>query len=377
MGEKDIRNNPVGTVRLIDHNKTVLIPTTSLDPRVSVTSILLTFSIGAIFINVSASYGFSPQASDLMAYPTLFMGIRNLIGMLIAMAIGRRPVFLASALILFSAIQSIGTASLVIATTYLTAHLGWKWWYTIFAIVNGAVLILVELDFTNYKARTIKHYLKIFHVLMNSAVLGVYVVMITEFAIIFSAPPYNYPFDSLGFVQAGQIVVSITMMPLLGYGGDFLIRALARRNAGIAEPEHRLILIMLPAAVVIISYAIFGMAGSHPTQWSSWAVVVSYDAEYFGFIGIVLLGFTYLLDSYGKRAALILVLTCAIRGLVSFSISFRVTNFVKLEGYQGALKVCAIAIEVISAFSFPVYFFGRRIRKVTIKYAINNESVHI
>lgn len=33
MGEKDIRNNPVGTVRLIDHNKTVLIPTTSLDPR--------------------------------------------------------------------------------------------------------------------------------------------------------------------------------------------------------------------------------------------------------------------------------------------------------------------------------------------------------
>jgi hypothetical protein len=140
--------------------------------------------------------------------------------------------------------QSIGTAALVISTTYLVAGLGWRWWYGVFSIVSGVVLISsflfipeslyhrptdafegtvhvhhkhggpdtavqatvrhrVELDFVRYKARTVKDDLKIFHgkpnwkgatdcyyrmaqcilfpnilwvVLMNSAVLGIYVV---------------------------------------------------------------------------------------------------------------------------------------------------------------------------------------------------------
>jgi MFS family permease len=56
--------------------------------------------MGPIFNNVMASYDNNPKTSDLMTYPTLFMGIGNLISMPVAMAIGRRPVFLCSALFL-------------------------------------------------------------------------------------------------------------------------------------------------------------------------------------------------------------------------------------------------------------------------------------
>lgn len=56
--------------------------------------------MGPIFTNVMASYNNDPRASDLMIYPTLFMGIGNLISMLVAMAVGPRPVFLCSALFL-------------------------------------------------------------------------------------------------------------------------------------------------------------------------------------------------------------------------------------------------------------------------------------
>lgn len=56
--------------------------------------------MGPIFTNVLASYDYDPKASDLMTYPTLFMGIGNLIAMPVAMAVGRRPVFIFSAMLL-------------------------------------------------------------------------------------------------------------------------------------------------------------------------------------------------------------------------------------------------------------------------------------
>lgn len=343
----------------------------------------------------------------------------------------------------FSAIQSIGTAALVIATTYLTDALGWRWWYGVFAIVNGAILFAsfllvpesryvrptdafegavhihhgnddrimrvttqhgVVLDLARFKARTLKDDLKIFHgpadwkaaldcwkqmlqcllfpnmlwvVLMQSCVLGVYVVMVTEFAGILVAPPNNFAFTSLGYVQGGQIIVSIIMVPVLGYGSDLLVRILAKRSGGVAEPEHRLIPMLLPAIIVVISCVFFGLGGAYPAKWSAWSIIISFNAEYFGFIGIVLIGFTYALDSYGERAAPLLVLICTVRGLVSFGISYGVTNFVESKGYDGALNICAIIVGVLSALGFPVYFFGKRIRAATAPWATDNKDLNL
>lgn len=331
---------------------------------------------------------------------------------------------------------------MVIATTYLTDALGWRWWYGVFAIVNGIILISsfllvpesrynrpteafegavhvhqdgssdriirattkhgIDLDFNRYKPRTFMSNLKIFHgpadwnaaincwkqmvqcllfpnmlwiVLMQSCVLGVYVVMVMEFANILLAPPNNFAFTSLGFVQGGQIIMAIVMVPVLGYGSDLLVKMLARRNGGVAEPEHRLIPIILPTAIVIISCVFFGLGGSHPEKWSAWSVIISFNAEFFGFIGIVLIGFTYALDSYAERAAPLLVLICTVRGLVSFGISYGVTGFIEGKGYEGALNICAIVVGVLAAFGFPVYFFGKKIRAATAPWATDNKEM--
>lgn len=212
-------------------------------------------------------------------------------------------------------------------------------------------------------------------VLMNSVALAIYVISVTEFSTILSAPPYNYKTTSLGLVQGGQIVVSLLMIPLLGYGGDQLYKWIARHRGGLAEPEVRLIPILIPVAAMIISSVIFGRAGSHPFEWSAWAIVTTYSGIYFAFIGIVLIGYTYSLDSYGERAAPILVLICAIRGFISFGISFGVTKFVTEQGYQGAFNICTIIAGVISAFGIFVFLSGPKIRAVTMKYAVDNKTV--
>ncbi|OGM41153.1 MFS transporter [Aspergillus bombycis] len=510
------QNLPTGTVKLVEDGEIVLIPTPSPDPRdplnlpqwqkwvisstlgvFAVLSVLMTSGMGPIITTISAYYDGNPRTNDLMTYPTLFMGLGNVIAVPLAEAVGRRPVFLTSALILtvgsiwcaasdslashiagrdvlslaagqsealcpliiqeihfvherssrlawFSAIQSIGSAALTIATAYLVQSLGWRWWYGIFAIISGVLFLVsfvlvpeslyerptdafegqvhvqhegedlaivrattkrrVELDFTRYQPRTWRHSLKIFHgpakwsvaiecwkhmlqcilfpnilwvVLMNSVVLGIYVIMVTVFGTILTAPPYNYPATALGLVQGGQIVVSLILVPVLGYGGDKFHEWVARRRNGVAEPEFRLIPILLPVIVALISCVIFGHAGSDPYHWSPWAITVGFNGVYFGFIGIILIGYTYSLDSYGERAGPILVLICAIRGLISFGISFGVTEFVTEMGYKQALDICAIIMGAVSVFGFVVFIFGSKIRFLTTKYAVAKKTAEI
>lgn len=82
---------------------------------VAVFSVLVTSGMGPILTNIMAYYDYDPRTNDLMTYPTLFMGIGNIIAMPLAMAVGRRPVFLASAMILTvgsiwcAASQSLGS----------------------------------------------------------------------------------------------------------------------------------------------------------------------------------------------------------------------------------------------------------------------------
>jgi MFS family permease len=134
------------------------------------------------------------QIADLLTYPTLFMGIGNLLAMPLCVAIGRRPVFLMSLVILVAsgiwcacssslsshiaardilsvaagqsealvafmvqevhflhqrgraatwnaAIQGAGTGAMFVATTYLVPAWGVRWWYGVITIINGVLLL--------------------------------------------------------------------------------------------------------------------------------------------------------------------------------------------------------------------------------------------
>lgn len=152
-------------------------------------------SFGAILPSIYATYGDDPRINDLVTFPALFIGIGNFIFVPIAHAVGRRPVYLGSLSLLiacciwcsytdslsshiagrdvlalaagnaealcpimvqevyflhqrankiawFCALQTLGTAALTVASSYLATNAGWRWWYRVFAIVNACCLIL-------------------------------------------------------------------------------------------------------------------------------------------------------------------------------------------------------------------------------------------
>ena len=160
-------------------------------------SVLGTSGLGAVTPELHKIYHNDDpkRITDLLTYPTLFMGIGNLFSMPLANAVGRRPIFLFSVLLLtvsgiwcacstslsshiagrnifslaagqsealaplivqevhflhqhgvklsyFVGVQNTLTAALFTATTYIVPSIGLPWWYGVMTIINGFTMIM-------------------------------------------------------------------------------------------------------------------------------------------------------------------------------------------------------------------------------------------
>ncbi|KAM0706052.1 hypothetical protein Q7P35_007412 [Cladosporium inversicolor] len=95
--EQSSQTTDTANVNLLSTDGTVLIPQPTADPN----AVVLASGLGPIFPMVKASYPDSgTKTNDLLTYPTLLMGLGNLVSMPVAMAAGRRIVFLASIVIM-------------------------------------------------------------------------------------------------------------------------------------------------------------------------------------------------------------------------------------------------------------------------------------
>ncbi|OHF02438.1 hypothetical protein CORC01_02133 [Colletotrichum orchidophilum] len=207
-----------GTATLTIGGEVILIPTPTADPRdplnlpewhkqlivgivvlYAISGLCLITALSALIVFIMPDYqhdGITPdQISNLFTFPSLFLGIGNMVSMPIAVAIGRRPVILASNVLLFLAAVLCATnrnyywhlggrmvasfaaaqcqalallimqdiyflhqrarvfqiyasaevllnSSLVIASSYMADALGWRSWYWLFAGLSGLATAL-------------------------------------------------------------------------------------------------------------------------------------------------------------------------------------------------------------------------------------------
>ncbi|KAL0940608.1 uncharacterized protein CTRU02_203371 [Colletotrichum truncatum] len=210
-----------GTATLTRGDGVILIPSPSADPRdplnlpewhkklivgiivlYAISGLCLITALSALIVFVMPDYqrdGITQgQISNLFTFPSLFLGVGNLVSMPIALAVGRRPVILASNVLLFLAAVLCATnrnyywhlggrmiaafaaaqcqalamlimqdiyflhqrarvfqvyasaevllnSSLVIASSYMADALGWRSWYWLFAGLSGLAMILTFL----------------------------------------------------------------------------------------------------------------------------------------------------------------------------------------------------------------------------------------
>jgi hypothetical protein len=169
-------------------------------------------------------------------------------------------------------------------------------------------------------------------------------------------------------------VVAFVALPLLGNGSDFVIKWRARRNGGVHEPENRLLLLWIPLIMGVIASVLYGQAGQHPDKYHWFVIVFANAAYYFAFVGANIAAITYLLDSYPARAGPVLVVITAFRGFVSFGVSYGVAKFIDGAGYDGSFGTYGGLTALFGLLGVPIFFFGKRIRKFTGKWARKNRT---
>lgn len=169
-------------------------------------------------------------------------------------------------------------------------------------------------------------------------------------------------------------MTALIALPLLGNGSDYILKWRARRNGGVHEPENRLLLLWIPLVIGTIASVIYGQAAQHPEKFHWFAIAWAYAAYYFAFVGSNIAAITYLLDSYQARAAPVLVVITAMRGFVSFGTSYGVAKFIESSGYDGSFATYAGLTAGLGLLGIPVYYYGKRIRHFTGKWATKSST---
>lgn len=200
-----------------------------------------------------------------------------------------------------------------------------------------------------------------------SCSIGWLIVLSESVATVYrSSSTYNFSALSTGLIYLSPFIGGIIGTAVAGKVSDLIVRAMARRNGGLYEPEFRLVMAIPIAISTVIGLMGFGWAAEVHDTWIVPTI----------FFGIISFGcslgsttaITFCVDSYRAYAGEALVTLNfsknIFHGLV-FSLFFNTwleadgskRVFVALGGIQLALMLLTI----------PMYIYGKRARMWTVR----------
>ncbi|KAK1634223.1 hypothetical protein BDP81DRAFT_396218 [Colletotrichum phormii] len=209
-----------GTVQLLQGGSIVLIPTPNPDPKdrpsqpsdmaqvphyffvgsYSAIAVLVPSGLGAVFPSVLKEY--SPEdatrATDLLTYPTLFMGIGNLFSMPLCVTIGRRPVFLMSMILLV--LSGLWCAF----STSLSSHIAGRNFYSIASGQSEALapFIIEEIHFLHERGAKLSWFIGL-QTVGTAAIKGAVALAVDLPKVVLQIVPKGYYAFELSLGAAG------------------------------------------------------------------------------------------------------------------------------------------------------------------------------
>lgn len=145
------------------------------------------------------------------------------------------------------------------------------------------------------------------------------------------------------------------------FSDRFIIR-LARKNKGIAEPEHRLWLFAVSTLVVPASLILWGVGAAHQVHW--FGLVFAMGMTAFANTAGVTLSVSYLIDTYRDISGDALTTCILIRNTMSFAIGYGITPWLENLGYQNCfISVAFVGLAICSVFLVMIKW-GKKFREM-------------
>ncbi|ORY11303.1 serine/threonine kinase 16 [Clohesyomyces aquaticus] len=189
------------------------------------------------------------------------------------------------------------------------------------------------------------------------------VVMISVLAQLFTVPPYNFSVSAVGLISIAPLIAS-----LLGFAAgpfnDWVVKALARRNNGIYEPEFRLAPNIITLVLGVTGFFGFGACLENQTAWIG--PVFLYGLIYFAMAFIQRSIYGYITECHRSKAPEAFA-ALNLRNIYSFGMNYFISSWITKQGPLQVFSIIGGLHIFICVLTIPMWIFGKRCRSMTAR----------
>ncbi|KAI1417136.1 MFS general substrate transporter [Hypoxylon sp. FL1857] len=196
--------------------------------------------------------------------------------------------------------------------------------------------------------------------------IGWLIVISESVAVIYREGSYKFNALGTGLVYISPFIGGVLGTAVAGKVSDIIVRAMARRNGGLYEPEFRLVMAAPMAVTTVIGLMGFGWSAGENDPWIVPTVffgVVSFGCSLGSTTSI-----TFCVDSYRQYAGEALVTLNFSKNIFhGLVFSLFVTEWLTDDGSKMVFIWLGIIQLILLFFTIPMYIYGKRARMWTVR----------
>lgn len=196
--------------------------------------------------------------------------------------------------------------------------------------------------------------------------VGWLIVISESVAVIYREGVYQFNALQTGLVYISPFVGGILGSAVAGRVSDIIVKAMARRNGGLYEPEYRLVMAIPIAITTVIGLMGFGWSAQIHDHWmvpTAFFGIISFGCTMGSTTSI-----TFCVDSCRQYAGEALVtLNFSKNVLHGLVFSLFVTGWLSDDGPKAVYIWIGIIQLILLLFTIPMYIYGKRLRMWTVR----------
>lgn len=196
-------------------------------------------------------------------------------------------------------------------------------------------------------------------VLIASITLGCVVDMSLTYDVVLQAK--GWAAKDIGLINLGSVIGAVLGAVYCTLLGDRFVIWMAKRNHGVHKPEHRLIVLVMPALLGLAMLLLYGFTASEESA-SWWGPVLAYTFYNTAWVTVLIVSTTFASEAAPKHPGPALVMVVGTKNIVSFGFTYGLTPLVDKGGYSYAFGVLAGIFGACFIIGAPVYFLNPKWR---------------
>ncbi|KAJ5819424.1 hypothetical protein N7474_005015 [Penicillium riverlandense] len=193
----------------------------------------------------------------------------------------------------------------------------------------------------------------LYSTLLSSVVLGSSIGMSLTYDTVLLN--YGWSAKNVGLINLGGVFGGFGGMLYAGVFGDWFILRMAKRSNGVHTPEHRLILLIFPGILGVISLLLYGFTAEGSTwggPYMGWALFQV------TFVSVLVLSTSFAAEAWEQNPGPALVAVVGTKNIIGFGLSYGLVPMVAKYSYPTAMGVLAAVTGGVFLLGIPVYFFN-------------------